>query len=373
MSAPISAARRIVIKIGSALISEDGAPRAVWIESLAADIAALTAEKKDVLLVSSGAIALGRATLRAGKPRKLDEKQAAAAFGQPRLIQAMEAAFAPHGLPVAQSLITLDDTETRRRWLNARATLEMILSVGGLPVINENDTVATDEIRYGDNDRLAARVAQMMTADLLILFSDIDGLYTDDPRSNPTARHLPRIEDLTQAHDAMAGAANADAGLGSGGMATKLAAARIATVAGCATIIADGRKAHPISALQAGARHTLISTRTTPAAARVQWLASNLKPEGRILVDAGATNAMRNGASLLPVGVTAVEGEFDRGAAIEIADPDGRIIAKGVTAYAARDIATIKGLQSDAVTEKLGVRGRPAIVHRDDLVLGPKP
>jgi len=371
VSASLTAARRVVIKVGSALVSETGTPRAAWIESLAADIAALCAEGKDVLLVSSGAIALGRATLGPAKPRKLDEKQAAAAFGQPRLIQAMEAAFAPHGLPVAQSLITLDDTETRRRWLNARATLEMILSAGGLPVINENDTVATDEIRYGDNDRLAARVAQMMTADLLILLSDVDGLYTADPHMDPAARHLPHIRELTRDHEQMAGAANAEAGLGSGGMATKIAAARIAIVAGCATIIADGRETHPIRSLSEGARHTLISTRTTPAAARLQWLASNLKPEGRILVDAGAAKAIAGGASLLPVGVTGVEGGFDRGAAVEIAGPAGAVVAKGVTAYAAREIAAIMGLQSEDVSEKLGFRGRPAVIHRDDIVLAP--
>jgi len=369
VSETLAAARRIVIKVGSALVSEKGAPRTAWIESLAADIAALCRDGKDVLLVSSGAIALGRSTLGPARPRKLDEKQAAAAFGQPRLIQAMEAAFAPHGLPVAQSLITLDDTEIRRRWLNARATLEVILSAGGLPVINENDTVATDEIRYGDNDRLAARVAQMMTADLLILLSDVDGLYTADPRNDPSASHLPHIHELTRDHEQMAGAANAEAGLGSGGMATKIAAARIATVAGCATIIADGRAPHPVKALREGARHTLISTGITPTAARLQWLASNLKPEGRILVDAGAAKALRGGASLLPVGVTGVEGGFDRGAAVEIADPAGHVIARGVTAYAARDIAAIMGLQSDAVAETLGFRGRPAVIHRDDIVL----
>jgi len=371
VSASLTAARRIVIKVGSALVSEGGRPRTAWIENLAADIAALCSQGKDVLLVSSGAIALGRSTLGPKRPRKLDEKQAAAAFGQPRLIQAMEAAFAPHGLPVAQSLITLDDTETRRRWLNARATLETILSAGGVPVINENDTVATEEIRYGDNDRLAARVAQMMTADLLILLSDVDGLYTADPRSDPGARHLPHIHELTRDHEKMAGAANAEAGLGSGGMATKVAAAQIAIVAGCATIIADGRETHPIRSLREGARHTLISTRTTPAAARLQWLASNLKPEGRILVDAGAAKAIAGGASLLPVGVTGVEGGFDRGAAVEIAGPAGKVIAKGVTAYAARDIAAIMGLQSDAVAETLGFRGRPAVIHRDDIVLAP--
>ncbi|MEO0818068.1 MAG: glutamate 5-kinase [Pseudomonadota bacterium] len=369
MSQALHGAKRIVIKVGSALISRDGAPRTRWIESLAADIAALCEAGKDVLLVSSGAIALGRSTLGPDRPRKLEEKQAAAAFGQPRLIQALEAAFAPHSLPVAQSLITLDDTETRRRWLNARATLETILTAGGLPVINENDTVATDEIRYGDNDRLAARVAQMMKADVLVLLSDVDGLYTADPRTHPSARHLPHIEDLTADHEAMAGAANAEADVGSGGMATKLAAAKIAIVAGCATIIADGRGDHPLAALQAGARHTLISSRLTPAAARVQWLASNLKPEGQITVDSGAAKAIREGASLLPVGVTGIFGSFERGAAVEIAHPQGSVIAKGVTAYSARDILAIKGLQSDAVRETLGYRGRPAVVHRDDIVL----
>lgn len=372
MNAPLQTARRIVIKVGSALISEDGAPRSAWIESLAADIAALSKDGKDVLLVSSGAIALGRSTVGPGKPRRLEEKQAAAAFGQPRLIRALEAAFAPHDLPVAQSLITLDDTETRRRWLNARATLDMILSAGGLPVINENDTVATDEIRYGDNDRLAARVAQMMKADLLILLSDVDGLYTGDPRRVADARHVPFIQELSREYEAMAGAANPHDDLGSGGMATKLEAAKIAIVAGCTTMIADGRANHPIGALQTGARHTLISTRLTPAAARLQWLTSNLKPEGQILVDGGAAKAIREGASLLPVGVTGVEGGFDRGAAVDITHPTGIVIAKGVTAYSARDIAAIRGLHSDAASEKLGYRGRPAVVHRDDIVLAPQ-
>ncbi|MEL6662477.1 MAG: glutamate 5-kinase, partial [Pseudomonadota bacterium] len=345
------------------------APRSNWLASLASDMSGLTKAGKDIILVSSGAIALGREALGPHKPRKLEEKQAAAAFGQPRLIRALEAAFAPHGLPVAQSLITLDDTETRRRWLNARATLETILSAGGLPVINENDTVATDEIRYGDNDRLAARVAQMLKADLLILLSDVDGLYTADPRKNPAATHLPHLTELTPDVEAMAGAANSETGVGSGGMATKIAAAKIAISAGCTTLIADGRAEHPIAALQAGARHTVIAAPLTPADARRHWLASHLKPEGEIRVDQGAARALADGASLLPVGVTGVTGAFERGAAVDVAGPAGAVIAKGVTAYSSRDIAAIMGLKSDAVESALGYRGRPAIVHRDDIVL----
>lgn len=363
-------ARRIVVKVGSALICENGGVREAWLKALAKDLADLRQTGKEVILVSSGAIAIGREALGGGVPKKLEEKQAAAAFGQPRLMAALSDAFNTEGFTLAQALITLDDTENRRRWLNARATLETILAVaGGLPVINENDTVATDEIRYGDNDRLAARVAQMLSADVLVLLSDVDGLYTADPRSDPTAEHIAELDRLTDAHFSMASGANSDAGLGSGGMATKLIAAQIAYGAGCATIIAHGNGKRPLAALLDEARHTLICPSLTPKAARLQWLASHLKPEGQITVDDGAAAALARGSSLLPVGITQVDGEFDRGAAIAISNSQGARIARGVTAYSTRDIALIAGCRSEEAEARLGVRGRPAVVHRDDLVL----
>ena len=363
-------ARRIVVKVGSALICENGEVREAWLKALARDLADLRQAGKEVVLVSSGAIAIGRQALGGGVPKKLEEKQAAAAFGQPRLMAAMSDAFEIEGFIVAQALITLDDTENRRRWLNARATLETILAVpGGLPVINENDTVATDEIRYGDNDRLAARVAQMLSADILVLLSDVDGLYTADPRSDPSAEHISELDRLTDAHFAMASGANAGTGLGSGGMATKLMVAEIAYGAGCATIIAHGDGERPLAALLDMARHTLIRPSLTPKAARLQWLASHLKPEGDITVDDGAAAALANGSSLLPVGIAHVDGEFDRGAAISISNTRGTRIARGVTAYSARDVSLIAGCRSDEAEARLGVRGRPAVVHRDDLVL----
>ena len=364
----LTCAKRIVVKTGSALVAESGRPRHVWMASLAADIAACRKAGQEIILVSSGAVALGRAGLGAAGSARLDQKQAAAAIGQPRLMAALADAFTPHGITIGQSLLTLSDTETRRRWLNARATLETLLEAGVVPVINENDTVATDEIRYGDNDRLAARVAQMMGADLLVLLSDIDGLYTTDPRSHPDAEHIDRLDALTPEHDAMATGANASAGVGSGGMVTKLAAARIAHAAGCSTIITLGNREQPLLALGKGARATLIAAHTTPARAREAWLAGHLQPEGFILVDAGAARALRGGASLLAVGVTGVEGGFEKGAAVAVKAPDGQIIARGVTAYGAAEIQRIAGRQSDETEAILGYRGRPAIVHRDDMV-----
>ena len=362
-------AARLVVKIGSALIATDGQPRQAWLSSLAADLAERRAAGQEIVLVSSGAIALGRHFLGSDRPRKLDEKQAAAALGQPLLMQAMGQAFAPYEITVAQALLTLDDTENRRRWLNARATLDTLLNAGALPIINENDSVATDEIRFGDNDRLAARVAQMIGADLLILLSDVDGLYTADPRKDPSAAHIAEIDALTSEHDDMAGDINQNAGLGSGGMVTKLAAARIAQAAGCTTIITLGAPEHPIRALLAGGRATWIKSDLTPDKAREIWLKGHLTPEGAVYIDAGAQTALRQGASLLPVGVTRVEGPFLRGAAVAIKAQDGRTIAKGVTAYSSEDAARIAGLQSDQIEQELGYRGRPALVHRNDLVL----
>jgi len=362
-------AKRVVIKIGSALIAEDGVARQSWLNQLALDIAARRRAGQDIILVSSGAIALGRNQLGPERPRKLEEKQAAAALGQPLLMTAMSTAFTPHRLTVAQALLTLEDTENRRRWLNARATLETLLNAGAIPVINENDSVATDEIRYGDNDRLAARVAQMISADALILLSDVDGLYTVDPRQNPSAEHIADLSELTHEHEAMAGDINQNADLGSGGMVTKLAAARIAQSAGCTTIITLGTVDRPLTALLDGARATSIRSTLTPDKAREIWLQGHLTPEGSVFIDDGAAKALTQGASLLPVGVTHVEGQFLRGAAVAIKTQTGETIAKGVTAYSSEDAMRIAGLQSDQVEQELGYRGRPALLHRNDLVL----
>lgn len=366
---PLAVAKRVVVKIGSALVAEDGIARQDWLNRLAKDIAERRAAGQDIVLVSSGAIALGRDALGPERPRKLEEKQAAAALGQPMLMAALARAFAPHGISVAQSLLTLDDTETRRRWLNARATLETLLSAGALPVINENDSVATDEIRYGDNDRLAARVAQMISADVLVLLSDIDGLYTADPRQDPAAEHLAELRELSAEHDAMAGESNQASDVGSGGMRTKLAAARIAWSAGCATAITIGNRDRPLGALLEGKKATWIIPPLTPDKARETWLRGHLTPEGAVIVDTGAVEALLGGASLLPVGVQTTEGQFARGAAVAVKSLEGQVIAKGVTAYSSEDIERIAGLQTDDVEAALGYRGRPAIVHRDDLVL----
>ncbi|WP_300379802.1 glutamate 5-kinase [Henriciella sp.] len=369
MSSPLASARRIVIKTGSALIAAKGEARRDWLAGLAADMAALKAEGREVVWVSSGAVALGRNHLGKTRPRKLEEKQAAAALGQPLLMSAIAEAFAPHGIKAAQALLTLEDTERRRRWINARATLDTLLAAGAVPVINENDTVATEEIRYGDNDRLAARVAQMLSADVLVLLSDVDGLYTADPRKDATAVHIPELYELTAEHEAMAGAANAAEGVGSGGMATKLAAARIAYGAGCATAITLGEHDRPLSVVRAGGRATWIIPPVSPATARQTWLKGHLTPEGAVIVDSGAVKALAHGSSLLAVGVTGVDGRFEKGAAVAIKGPDGATVAKGVTAYDAADVQRIAGAHTDDIEARLGYRGRPAVIHRDDLVL----
>ena len=364
----LSEAKIIVVKVGSALVTDGAKPRQDWLNQLAADIAQMRAGGREIILVSSGAIALGRSFLGSEPLKKLEDKQAAAALGQPLLMAALSQAFSAHDLPVAQSLLTLEDTENRRRWLNARATLRTLLAAGALPVINENDTVATDEIRYGDNDRLAARVAQMIGADVLVLLSDIDGLYTADPRVDSSAEHLGAITELNAAHDQMAGVSNPASGIGSGGMVTKLAAARIAWRAGCATVITRGDRPRPLAELLEGARATWILPPLSPDKAREIWLRGHLKPEGALLVDAGAAKALEAGASLLPVGLVQVEGEFARGAAVAVKGPEGQVIAKGVTAYSSADATRMVGLKTDAVEAVLGYRGRPALIHRDDLV-----
>jgi glutamate 5-kinase len=372
MTSPLAAARCIVVKVGSSLLVDEATGRVnhAWLSALAADAARLRARGQQILFVSSGAVALGRGRLGLGR-RKLDlpGKQAAAAAGQSLLMHAWEEALAPHAIIAAQVLLTRDDTEVRRRWLNARATLETLLSLGVAPVINENDTVVTEEIRYGDNDRLAARVAQMVGADLLVLLSDVDGLYTADPRRDPAARHIPVIAELTPEIDAMAGGANVEAGVGSGGMATKLMAARIAAAAGCATLITLGSRPSPLGAAEAGERASLIEARMTAAAAYKSWIAGSLAPQGFVDVDAGAVSALVAGKSLLPAGVRKVEGRFEKGDAVVVRGPDGREIARGLARYDAADAARIAGQRSDAIEAVLGFSAGPTLIHADDMAL----
>ena len=362
--------RRLVVKVGSALLvdSRSGRINRQWLEALADDLLAARERGAQVILVSSGAIALGRRQLGlpAGKLR-LEESQAAAAVGQIRLAHAWKEVLESRGLQVAQLLLTLDDTEQRRRYLNARRTLDTLLTLGAIPVINENDTVATAEIRYGDNDRLAARVAQMASADCLVLLSDIDGLYTADPGKDPHARFIPEVREISAAIEAMA--TGPTSGVGSGGMATKVAAARIAVEAGCAMCVASGRVEHPLRAVEKGERCTWFLPTTTPRAARKQWIAGALQPAGKVAVDAGAAAALGRGKSLLPAGVVAVIGKFERGDAVSILDPDGREIARGIAAYSAGDAQRIRGRKSADIEGLVGFRGREELVHRDDLVM----
>jgi len=368
----LTTARRVVVKVGSALLVDPAAGQAnhAWLASMAADVARMRARGQQVLIVSSGSVALGRQRLGLGRRAlTLPEKQAAAAAGQSLLMRAWEQAFEPHGLTTAQILLTRDDTETRRRWLNARATVETLLELGATPVINENDTVVTEEIRYGDNDRLAARVAQMIGADMLVLLSDIDGLYTADPRGNPLAQHIPVVHEITLEIDAMAGGANSGAGVGTGGMATKLIAARIAGGAGCATLITIGSGQAPLEAAEEGARSTLFEPSTTPAAAYKQWIAGSLAPQGRVSVDAGAERALRSGKSLLPAGVRAVEGRFEKGDAVAIVGEDGREFARGLVRYDAAETERVQGVKSSLIEAILGYSGGPTLIHADDLAL----
>ncbi len=303
-----------------------------------------------------------------GRKATLPEKQAAAAAGQSLLMRAWEEAFEPHGLGVAQILLTRDDTETRRRWLNARATTETLMGLGVVPVVNENDTVVTEEIRYGDNDRLAARVAQMAGADLLVLLSDIDGLYTADPRKNPKAQHIPLVSEITAEIAGMAEGANAAAGVGTGGMATKIAAARIARAAGCATLITLGSRPRPLAAIADGEKATLIEAGASPAAAYKAWIAGSLAPQGWVTVDAGAAKALEAGKSLLSAGVRAIEGPFDKGDAVRVRDETGREVARGIVRYDSADAQRIAGLRSDAIEAELGFTEGP-MIHADDLAV----
>ena len=367
---PLTQARRVVVKVGSALLvdAESARVNRAWLETLVEDLLCLRKRGQRVILVSSGAIALGRRRLglKHGTLR-LEESQAAAAVGQIRLAHAYKELLESNDVTVAQVLLTLEDSERRRRYLNARATLESLLELGALPVINENDTVATAEIRYGDNDRLAARVAQMTAADCLVLLSDVAGLYNADPNRDPNARLIPEVRQLTPQIEAMGG--RSASGLGSGGMAAKIAAARIALSAGCHMCIAAGAPRHPLRRIEEGAECTWFIPTATPAAARKQGIAGTLRPAGAITIDAGALHALLEGRSLLPAGVTGTRGRFDRGDTVSVLATDGSEVARGIVAYSDGDAARIMGRKSSEIAELLGFRGRDEMIHRDDLVL----
>jgi len=367
---PLTFARRIVVKVGSALLvdAESARVNRAWLETLVEDLLRLRKRGQRVILVSSGAIALGRRRLglKHGSLR-LEESQAAAAVGQIRLAHAYKELLESNDVTVAQVLLTLEDSERRRRYLNARATLESLLELGALPVINENDTVATAEIRYGDNDRLAARVAQMTGADCLVLLSDVAGLYSADPNRDPNARLIREVRQLTPEIEAMGGRPASQ--LGSGGMAAKIAAARIALAAGCHMCIAAGAPRHPLRRIEEESECTWFIPTATPAAARKQWIAGTLRPAGAITIDAGALRALLDGRSLLPAGVTGTRGRFDRGDTVSVLASDGSEVARGIIAYSDGDAARIMGRKSSEIAELLGFRGRDEMIHRDDLVL----
>jgi glutamate 5-kinase len=369
-AAPLVRARRLVVKVGSALLvgGDSGRVNRTWLETLVEDLVRLRKRGQQLILVSSGAIALGRRRLglRPGTLR-LEESQAAAAVGQIRLAHAYKELLEEHGVTVAQVLLTLEDSERRRRYLNARATLDALLALGALPVINENDTVATAEIRYGDNDRLAARVAQMVGADCLVLLSDVEGLHSADPNKDPRARILPEVSQITPEIEAMAGGSASQ--VGSGGMAAKILAAKIAVAAGCHMCIAAGHHRHPLRRLEEGAECTWFVPSATPLAARKQWIAGTLRPAGAITIDAGALRALLEGRSLLPAGVTGARGRFERGDTVSVLTAEGTEVARGIVAYSDGDAARIMGRKSSEIEQLLGFRGRDEMIHRDDLVL----
>jgi glutamate 5-kinase len=369
MATLLTDAKRLVIKIGSALLvdASTGALRQSWLTSLAADVARIRARGTDVVLVSSGSIALGRGVL--GLPAvalPLEQSQAAAAVGQIRLARAYEEALAHHMIVAGQVLVTLEDSKDRRRYLNSRATMETMLSLGVTPIVNENDTIATDEIRYGDNDRLAAQVAVTIGADQLVLLSDVDGLYTANPRIEPDAQHIEVVDEITPGIEDMAG--DVGSGLSKGGMVTKIMAARMATDAGCAMAIALGTQDSPLLALENGARTTWFAAQTNPQDARKRWIAS-MKPAGTLTIDDGARTALMDGSSLLPAGVTQVSGQFGRGDIVAISDTFGAHLGQGLTRYTAAEARKILGRRSDEIAAVLGYEGRSALVHRDDMVL----
>ncbi len=360
---------RLVVKIGSSLLVSDHGLRADWLASLASDLADRRNAGDEVIIVTSGAIAMGRSALGSGQElgTRLDEKQAAAAIGQIHLAHAFQAGLAAHDIVAAQVLLTLEDTENRRRYLNARSTIEALLRLGALPVVNENDTVATSEIRFGDNDRLSARVAVMASADELILLSDVDGLYTADPGSDPDAVHIDRVEEITAEIEAMAGGSGSQ--VGTGGMISKLIAAKIATQAGCCVTLAPGLGMHPLERLRNGGPHTEFVASTTPRRARKHWIAAALGTMGVVTIDQGAVEALKRGRSLLPAGVTAIDGRFERGDPLLVRSSEGRDIAKGLSAYDAEDARRIQGRRTEAIAGILGYQGRDELIHRDDLVL----
>jgi glutamate 5-kinase len=363
-------AKRIVVKIGSALLVDSAAVtlRQDWLNALADDIAALRRDGKEALIVSSGAIALGRNALKLPKGAlKLEDSQAAAAVGQIDLAHAYEEAFRARGLVAAQVLLTLGDTEERRRYLNARSTMTTLLKLGAVPVVNENDTVATSEIRYGDNDRLAARVASMMSAHCLVLLSDVDGFYTAPPGSRADARRLDEVREITPEIEAMAGDAGSD--LSRGGMVTKIEAAKIAVAGGTHMVIASGRVMHPLRALAEQGTGTWFLSRQDPVTSRKRWIAGTLEPKGAVIVDRGAAQALASGKSLLPAGVTKIEGSFEKGDAVIIRNPEGVEIGRGLSAYDHSDAKAIIGRKSSEIADILGYFGRPELIHRDDMVL----
>jgi glutamate 5-kinase len=366
-------ARRIVVKIGSALLAdrETGQLKGEWLRSLIDDVAALAKAGKDVVLVSSGAVALGRHKLRLPKgPLELEQSQAAAAVGQIGLAHAYEEMAGAHSLTTAQILLTLGDTEERRRYLNARHTIETLLTLKAIPVVNENDTVATAEIRYGDNDRLSARVASMMSADCLVLLSDIDGLYTAPPNESPGAKHIPLVTEITAEIEAMAGDAGTE--LSKGGMKTKIEAGRIALAAGTNMVITSGKVLHPLRAIAEGALCTWFLAPSDPVTARKRWIAGALEPRGTVHIDAGAEKALFSGKSLLPAGVKRVDGAFDRGDAVIIRAADGRELGRGLAAYARTDAERILGKKSSEIAAILDYEGAPELVHRNDMALNRK-
>lgn len=364
--------KRVIVKIGSALLvdKERGTVKRGWLETLGADLMNLRARGQEVLIVSSGAIAVGRRHLglAARGKLKLEESQAAAAAGMVRLAHAYQEVMGPHGVTVAQVLLTLDDSENRRRYLNARNTIDQIIRLGAVPLINENDTVATDEIRFGDNDRLAARVAAMVSADTLVLLSSSDGLYESDPTYDPDAVHVPVVQGgITPEIEAMAGVKMTEDG--SGGMVTKLVAARMAMAAGCRMVIANGLADHPLQRMEDGGKVTWFLPDASPLTARKQWISGSLKPHGAIVLDDGAARALAQGKSLLPAGVVEVEGRFERGDAVTIKSRDGEHLGRGLVAYSAADARRIMGAKSKQIEDLLGYRGRDEMIHRDDLVL----
>lgn len=369
-SSPLGSARRIVVKIGSVLLANaaSGRIRQSWLGALARDLAPLHADGRELLVVSSGAAAAGRAYLPADVPlRRLEERQAAAAVGQIALVNAWRRALQPHGMTVAQMLLGPTDIEIRRNALNARATLDTLLRLSIIPVINENDTVATGELRYGDNDRLAARVAQLASADSLVMLSSTDGLYTADPVLDPAARHVPEVDRIDASVEAMAGESASDTG--SGGMVTKLQAARIVTAAGCSMAIADGREAGAFGRLLRGARATWFRADDTPLSARKRWIASQADAPGAVAVDDGAARALHGGKSLLSAGVTSVRGEFGRGDPVLIENAAGQTLGRGLASYSAAELRRIAGCRSGEIEAVLGYRRRDEFVHRDDMVL----